>query len=269
MNALQPVAIVDGERMPLTDARLALTDEGVTRGDGAFETVGVWDGRPFRLADHLDRLQASLRAINLPAVDTDVIAKEAADVVEGVGAVDAALRMYVTASGTRIVTLAPQPARSPARRLVPQPAPWVRPRTEYPPAGAKTMSYGPNMTATRAAERAGGDEALLISTEGLILEGPTFCVMWVRDGRVHTPEPALGIVDSISRRTLLTLAAEAGYQTVEGAWPLAALAAATEAMICSSVRPVIALTAVGDVTFPTEAPVATDLAARLDRRRRA
>lgn len=261
-------ALINGERFPLAEARLAITDEGVARGDGAFETVGVWGGRPFRPADHLARLDASLTAIGLPPADTGLLRTEMEALVDGLDG-DAALRVYVTASGTRMLTLTAQPVRLPARHLVPQPAPWVRPLGSYGPAGAKTMSYMPNMAATRAAKAAGGDDALLVSLEGLVLEGPTFCVLWVRQGVVQTPAVDLGVVDSISRRTLVDLARETGYDVAEGHWRLEDITDATEFLICSSVRPVIAATRVGARGFPPDTPVRDLLAAALDARRRA
>lgn len=261
-------AMVNGRACRLEEARLAITDEGVSRGDGAFETLGVWDGRPFAVDEHLDRLAASLRAIALPAPDRTQLAEELAQLVESAAGADASLRVYVTASGTRVLTLAPQPVRKPARRLVSQPAPWIRPLETYAPAGAKTMSYGPNMAATRAAERAGGDDALLVSIEGLVLEGPTFCVLWLRDGTVHTPALELGIVPSISRRHLLDIARELECRVVEGHWPLDELEGADEVLICSSVRDVLAMESVDDFRFPDATPVRDALSARLMARRR-
>lgn len=261
-------AVVNGEHLPLAEACLALTDDGAVRGDGAFETLGVWSGRPFRVADHLDRLAGSLRGLGLDPPDRAALEGDIAGLTDGLGPVDAAMRVYVTAAGTRAVTLTGQPERAPARRLVTQPAPWIRPLGSYGPAGAKTMSYGPNMAAWRAAERAGGDDALLVSSEGLILEGPTFCVLWARGGTIHAPEASLGIVDSISRRTLFELVREAGGEIIEARWPLHALADADEVMICSSVRPVISIREVDEYTFGGSTPVAGQLAGWLDGRRR-
>jgi branched-subunit amino acid aminotransferase/4-amino-4-deoxychorismate lyase len=166
---VEPRACINGKVVPLVEACLPVTDEGVARGYGAFETVGVWDGRPFRLAEHLDRLAASLEAILLPVPDRDVLEDDVARLLDGLTG-DAALRLYVTGSGPRIVTLDVQPERVNAHHLVPQPAPWIRPRASYGPAGAKTMSYLPNMVASRAAEAAGGDDALLVSLDGTVLE---------------------------------------------------------------------------------------------------
>ena len=261
-------ALVNGEPVPLVSATLALSDDGAVRGDGAFETLGVWSGRIFRLDAHLDRLAASLAALSLPPPDLGQLRAEAGRLVEGVDG-DAAMRVYCTASGTRVLTMAPQPVRTAPRRLVLQPAPWIRPLGTWGPAGAKTMSYAPNMAASRAAVAAGGDDALLVSLEGLVLEGPTFAVLWVLAGVLQAPEMALGIVDSVSRRTLLQLAHEQGLDCEAVRATPSDLAGASEVLICSSVRDVLAMARVGNVHLPAATPVRDMLSAALDRIRRA
>ena len=268
IEQLAASALVDGARMPLASASLAMTDEGVARGDGAFETVGIWDGRPFRFEDHLRRLDASLAKLLLPPADRDALRRDAAALLDGVTE-DAAMRCYVTGSGTRVVTLTAQPVHVASRHLVPQVAPWIAPPAQYEPAGAKTMSYAPNMTATRAARRAGGDDALLLATDGTVLEGPTFAILWVADGVVHTVPVERGIVDSISRRTLRDLAHGAGHRVVDAEVSLATLVAADEVLACSSVRPVIAVERIGARRLDGPHPVADALGAALDAARRA
>ena len=265
---MDSVALINGERMPLAQARLALTDDGVARGDGGFETVGVWDGRAFRLADHLARLEHTLDAVALPAPDLDLIEREAAQLLEEATG-DGALRIYLTGSGTRVLTLSPPPERAEPQRLSPQPAPWIRPVGSYAPAGSKTMSYLPNMAATRRAQRDGADDALLVSLEGLVLEGPTFAVLWVAGGTLCTAPVSVGIVDSISRRTVLEIAADQGVPIAEEARPLDDLLAADEVMICSAVRPLLPIAQVGERHYPAAAPVRERLAAGLDQARRA
>jgi branched-subunit amino acid aminotransferase/4-amino-4-deoxychorismate lyase len=265
---VRSVALVNGVESALGEARLAITDAGVQRGDGAFETVGLWDGRPFRLADHLARLDRSLAAIGLPPAPADMLQKEIAEVMAGqIG--DGALRVFITSTGGRIVSVSEPPVRVQLRRLSSQPAPWVRPLGTYGPASAKTMSYGPNMSATRAAERAGADDALLVSLEGLVLDGPTFAVMWVRDGRIFAPTLDLGLVDSISRRTVLALANDMGIEHETGRYRLDDVLTADEVMTSSAVRPLVALEAVDDRTLPSSSPVTARLAEGLAARRRA
>jgi branched-subunit amino acid aminotransferase/4-amino-4-deoxychorismate lyase len=265
---VRPVALVNGAEAPLDQAMLPITDTGVQRGDGAFEAVGVWDSRPFRLDDHLARLDRSLAAIGLPSAPADAIRADIASVLAGQTG-DGALRVFVTSSGTRIVTLSEPPIRTQLRRLSSQPAPWIRPLGTYGPASAKTMSYGPNMSAVRAAERAGADDALLVSLEGLVLEGTTFTVMWVREGRIFAPDLNLGLVDSISRRTVLELAAEMEIDVETGRYGLDDVLSADEVMTSSAVRPLVALEAVDGKTLPTPAPITTRLAAGLVARRHA
>ncbi|MEE8601202.1 aminotransferase class IV [Euzebya tangerina] len=267
LPATRQTARINGVSCPLADAALAVTDAGVARGDGAFETVGVWGGRAFRLEDHLDRLEASAAAIALDPPPREDLLADARAVLDGVAA-DAALRLYVTATGSRIVTLSALPERGTVRVLSPQPAPWIQPPAAYHPAGAKTMSYGPNMTAGRLAVRDGADDALLIShPDAWILEGPTFGVVFASGGVLHAPSVDLGIVDSISRRTLLEIAGDRGIEVLYGHWPLAELATADEVIISSSLRPATAVARVGSWTFG-EHPIADLLDRELRKRRR-
>lgn len=269
-------AVIDGVEMPLAAATLPMTDQGVVRGDGGFETMGVWSGRPFRRADHIARLQASLAAALLPPVDEAALAADidlalrrgtAGVSVDG-APVDGALRIYVTASGTRVVLFSPQPVRAPLRWLQPVAAPWIRPVGTWALAGAKTMSYMPNMTASRIAQAGGADDALLVSLEGVVLEGPTFGVCWVRDGVLYATATDAGIVDSISRRTVLELATDHGVDVQTGAWTMDDVLAADEVMTSSAVRPLRALERVGDHRYAGDAPVTQRLAEGLERRRR-
>ncbi len=263
----QAVALVDGVARPLSQARLDLRDAGVSRGDGGFETIGVWDGRPFRLEDHLDRLDRTLRSIALAPAPLPTLREECARLLEGVTA-DAALRIYLTASGTRIVTLSDLPERPPVQTLVPQSAPWIQPVSVHGMAGAKTMSYGANMVATRRAVQFGGDDALLLSVpDGLILEGPTFGVVLVAHGVLHAPDPDLGIIDSISRRTVLEIAVERGMDVLLGRWTMDMMEEVDEVLICSSLRDVAAISQVGAVSLDRAHPVA-DLLRGLVRERR-
>jgi branched-subunit amino acid aminotransferase/4-amino-4-deoxychorismate lyase len=264
---MQARASIDGVVTPLAAARIPVTDQGVARGDGGFETVGVWDGRPFRLDDHLARLAGTLAAIGLPPADLAGLRAEALALLDGWEG-DGALRCYLTASGTRILTLSPPPERPPVRHLVPLPAPWIRPVGTYALAGAKTMSYLPNMAATRAATAAGGDDALLVSLEGVVLEGPTYAVLWVDGDIVRAPAVELGIVDSISRRTVLEAAGAAGLEVRTGAHPLADLARASEVLVCSSVRDVLAVARVGDLVLDGPTPVRDLLSKALTAARR-
>jgi branched-chain amino acid aminotransferase len=68
------LACLDGQTMPADEATIPATDEGLLRGDGAFEVIRVYDGRPFAVADHLDRLErsgANLRLDEVPRAELE------------------------------------------------------------------------------------------------------------------------------------------------------------------------------------------------------
>jgi branched-subunit amino acid aminotransferase/4-amino-4-deoxychorismate lyase len=116
--------------------------------------------------------------------------------------------------------------------------------------GVKTISYAPNQAATRRAVAAGCDDALLLSGEGIVLEGPTFSIAWVRAGSVETPGLDLGILDSITRRFLIEICVERGIRLAEGSFPRSRLAEATEVLALSTVKEVSAVRRLDDRSYP-------------------
>ncbi len=236
----------------VSDGRIPVTDSSVLRGDGCFEVLKAYDGRAFAIDEHLDRLERSAAAlqITLPrrADLLDWIETIAGEVVEG------AVRLVVTRGSSvpgldepsNVIVFGhswdaePGPAR-----LYPVTAPWHSSGSTWSLAGAKTISYAPNLAATREANGAGFDDALLLSSDGVMLEGPTFSVAWVVDGKLETPGLELAILDSITRRVVLDLARGLGIEVVEGAWSLDRLAAAMEVMALSTIREVQPVVAVG------------------------
>jgi branched-subunit amino acid aminotransferase/4-amino-4-deoxychorismate lyase len=144
-------------------------------------------------------------------------------------------------------------------RLMPVPAPWHAAGIPWDLAGAKALSYAPNMAAGRHAREAGADDALLVTPDGVVLEGPTFSVAWVVGDVLETPRLDLGILDSITRRFVLDDARRLGIEVREGSWVLSRLEDASEAMAMSTIREVQPIEAVGEVAFD-EGPVTKRLA---------
>ncbi len=141
---------------------------------------------------------------------------------------------------------------------MPLKAPWHAAGRESPLAGAKTISYAPNLAAARAAKGDGFHDALLLADDLTVLEGPTFAVAWLINGVIETPSLDLRILDSITRRHVLAIAREAGYEVVEGRFGLGRVLGADEMMAISTVKEVTAVSRLGDRDF-TPGPVAKDL----------
>jgi 4-amino-4-deoxychorismate lyase len=228
-------------------------DEAFLRGRAAFETIRVYEGRPFRLDDHLARLGASSERLGLPPVDLIAFRGLVREAIEASGEGAAVLRLYVTpgreSAGhptalAMVSTLPPDLEERRARGLrmitiqlgidpeVRADAPWLL-------GGVKSTSYAVNMAAEAEARRRNADDAVFLASDRIVLEGPVTNVWWRSGADLFTPSLDLGILAGVTRATLLASAAELGYEVNEGAFPVEDLAAAEEAFTSSSVREVM------------------------------
>jgi branched-chain amino acid aminotransferase len=246
---------VDGAITPAAEAVIPVVDDGLYRGDGVFEVIRLYGGRPYALGEHLDRLERSAAAIELP-VDRAALEAEVGALLREHGGGDAQLRLVVTRGGRRIAAIEALPDKGRTVTLA---------RVDYSPTviltGVKSLSYGANMQATRIAEAAGADEALLVRPDGIVLEAPTSTIFWAGDdGALRTPALAVGILDSITRRRVVSeLAVE------EGEYPLEDLLAAREAFLASTVREIQPVTRVDDRDLAPDGARTAEARAAFDR----
>jgi branched-chain amino acid aminotransferase len=240
-------ACLDGRLGRRDDLTIPVTDEGLLRGDGAFEVARLYHGRPFALDDHLERLGRSAANLRLPA-DLEAVRADVESLLEAAGAVDGLLRLVLTRGGRRLAMIEPLPARPDGVRLG---------YVTYAPTrvldGIKSLSYAANMLTTRLAQERGFDEALLVTPHGRVLEAPTSTLFWVRDGELLTPPLDDHILASITRSRLFELAGAA-----EAPCTAPDLEAADEAFLASSVREVQYVAAIEERAFDGEGPVTTE-----------
>ena len=236
------LASLDGTIGPAAETRISITDEGLLRGDGAFEVMRLYDGRPFALEEHLARLQRSSDGLRLPA-DIDALRVELAALLDAAGPLDALLRVVLTRGGRRIAMVEPLPVRPASARVA---------TITFAPGrvldGLKTLSYAANMLAGRLARERGFDEGLFVTPHGRVLEGATWTFFWVRDGALYTPPLEDRILASITRTYILE-----ECDAAEATCTLEDVSAAEEAFIASTVREVMPISAVDDIVLP-EAP---------------
>jgi branched-subunit amino acid aminotransferase/4-amino-4-deoxychorismate lyase len=225
------LACVDGRTMPAADATIPATDEGLLRGDGAFEVIRVYDGRAFALVDHLDRLERSAANLRLDHVPRSELESEIPALLEerGGAGFDGCLRVVLTRGGHRLLLTEPLPPSPERIRLG---------VVEYAPTrvldGIKSLSYAANMLCTRLAHERGFDDALMVTPHGRVLEAPTASIFWVDpQGTLVTPPLDDHILASITRdRVMQLVAVEERHTTPDD------LDDAREAFLASTTREV-------------------------------
>jgi 4-amino-4-deoxychorismate lyase len=230
--------------------QLSVLDLGATRGDGIFETISVGYGKPQALEHHLRRFAASARTLALPEPDLDAWREAILAAVAELAPADESYAKTVLTRGiegddkpTGWVYASPSPDYSRVRvegvRVVlldrgyrhdiEATAPWLL-------AGAKTLSYAVNRAVAREAARREADEVVFVSSDGVLLEGPTSTLVLRRGNVLLTPGTGLGILDGTTQANVFRYAESQGLETgFELAGP-DALTGADAAWLVSSVR---------------------------------
>jgi len=248
MQASSPgsLASLDGAVMLASEATIPATDEGLIRGDGVFEVIRLYDGRPFALDRHLARLERSAANLRLP-LDVEAVRADAWRLLAqaGIGPEHELLRIVVTRGGRRLLLTEPMVQTPEQVRLA---------SVTYAPTrildGIKSLSYGANMLAGRLARERGFDEALLVTPHGRVLEAPTSSIFYVNDGELLTPPLDEHILASITRAIVMD-----ATDAAERSCTLDELLEADEAFLASTTREVQPVSAIDDRTFDAPGPV--------------
>jgi branched-chain amino acid aminotransferase len=241
---VRELASVDGRISPTGEATIPLPDDGLYRGDGVFEVIRLYGGRPFALREHLDRLERSAGSIEL-TVEREAIEHELGPLLDAFGSEDGQLRIVITRGGRRILLSEELPERGATVRLA---------TVTYSPSvildGVKSLSYAANMQATRIALARDADEALLVRPDGTVLEAPTSAIFWVSaDGELRTPSLDVGILDSITRTHVVS-----ELEVSEGRFQIRELGSAHEAFLASTTREIQPVAAIDGESLQAPGP---------------
>jgi 4-amino-4-deoxychorismate lyase len=275
-------AYEDGRVVDASKPALMATDQGVTRGDGIFESMLAVDGTPRKLSAHLDRLAASAETMDLIIPPASAWERAIATAIaEHPPAGELVVKLLVTRGieGTDSPTAWVQaglPGTSGREQResgidvllldrgydssVAERAPWLL-------LGAKTLSYAVNMAALRYARKHGADDVIFTSSNGRVLEGPTSTVLiaTVRDGAriLTTPLLESGILPGTSQGALFKTAAEAGWQLGYGPLVPQDLFAADAVWLVSSIRLMAPVRSIDGRDIPVSRELTEELTALL------
>ena len=246
----QGLAYVDGQICALADARIPLAEAGFTRSDATYDVVGVWNGKFFRLDEHLARFERSRGLLHLePPEDTADIRRILMDLVGRSGLRDS----YVEMIATRGMPLsASRDPRQYANRFYALACPYIwifTPEVQErgvravvtsvlrtPPAAfdptIKNFQWGDLTRGLWEAVESGAEAGILVDRDGNVTEGAGYNVFAILDGVALTPDT--GTLLGITRRTVLELAAELGIPAKVAPLPAERLREAGEVFFTST-----------------------------------
>jgi branched-chain amino acid aminotransferase len=225
------IIYIDGKYLPRDEARISVFDHGFLYGDGVFEGIRAYNGRVFRLQEHLDRLYDSARTIDLAVpVSKEEMAEIILETLRRNKLKDGYIRPLVSRG---VGDLGLDPRKCPKASVIVIAVEWgamygdlyekglkaitvsVRrnPADALPP-NVKSLNYLNNILAKIEANYKGGDEAIFFDTNGYIAEGSGDNIFVVKNGVIFTP-PTLNNLRGITRAVVLELAKSHGITLVE------------------------------------------------------
>ncbi|HSU55711.1 MAG TPA: aminodeoxychorismate lyase [Candidatus Dormibacteraeota bacterium] len=207
------------------DALLSVLDRGFLYGDGLFETLRISNGRPFLWAAHLERLQRGAAFLGIPIPHGSELKVAAERLIATNGLPECLIRINVS-RGAGEPGYAPKGASNPTLVMTVRPLPepvahWslvtstLRVLADDPFSQFKTCNKLPQILARAEAEKAAGDEALLLNDEGSVVEGSSSNIFWVKDDMVFTIPLAAGALPGVTRALVMELALRLGVGIVE------------------------------------------------------
>ncbi|QKX60240.1 uncharacterized protein TRUGW13939_07383 [Talaromyces rugulosus] len=223
------IAWVQGELVPLDEARVPLLDQGFMHSDLTYDVPSVWDGRYFRLKDHLDRLESSCKKIRLQLpLPREEVEKILVEMVAKSGIRDAFVQLIVTRGLKGVRGHTPGEVLKNNLYMFVQPFVWVMDPEIQPTGGkaivartvrrispgsidptVKNLQWGDfNRGLFEAADR-GAVHPFLTDGDGNLTEGAGFNIILVKDGVLFTPEH--GVLQGVTRKSVADVAKTLGF----------------------------------------------------------
>ena len=255
------VIYMNGKLVPEKEAVVSVFDHGFLYGDGVFEGIRAYHGRIFKLEEHVKRLFESAHSIMLPIPgDHDHMVRAVVDTVNANNLNDAYIRIVVS-RGVGDLGLDPQKCKESQvviiadkiklfpEELYEKGLSVVTVATRRNSADAldpkiKSLNYLNNILVKLEANRAGVLEALMMTGQGYICEGSGDNIFIYKKGKLITPPPYLGILEGITRETILQLARQEEIQIDEAPFTRHDLYVAEECFLTGTAAEVIPVTEV-------------------------
>ncbi|MBW2497073.1 MAG: aminotransferase class IV [Deltaproteobacteria bacterium] len=226
------IAWIEGRIVPVREARIPVLDHGFLFGDGVFEGIRLTRRGIFRFDDHLGRLATAARAVGIEVPGGfDRVRDVARETTRAWGARPGYLRLILSRGvgalgidpascpeASIVCIAAPDSALAPeleARGLDLVTASLRRPSADVLDPRIKSLNYLNNVLAKREATLRGADDALVLNARGLVAEASATNVFLLQGERLETPPVTDGALEGITRRTVLEIGLELGFEVSE------------------------------------------------------
>ena len=247
---------IDGQLLDEADAKISVFDHGLLYGDGVFEGIRMYNGRVFRLEEHIRRLYDSAKVMLLNiGIDPQTMTDAVLDTIRANGLTEGYVRLVVTRG---VGTLGLDPYRCPKASVIIIAANITlyapekyehglkvvtcstrRPTPASLSPSVKSLNYLNNVMAKVEAIHADADEGLMLNEQGFVAECTGDNLFIIRDGKITTPPVSAGALPGITWQVIFDIAKEKGVSIEEKQMTRYEIYTADEAFLTGTAAEVI------------------------------
>ncbi len=254
------LACLNGEIMPVEQAKVPVWDRGFLFGDAVYEVCRIYRGRCWLEAEHFARLRRSLHELDFPPVDVDGVIERVHRTIRAGQIAEGTVYIQITRGVAPRTHAFPDPPVPPTEVIIVRPYD-DRPTARLREAGAKVITHPDlrwkrcdikttnllaNCMATEAAHRAGCHEAILVDSAGIVTESTHTSLLWVRQGRLEGTPEGPEILPGTTRQLVLRLVRSLDIPFAEARIPLGDLLSADEVILVGTTTEVVPIVQVDD-----------------------
>jgi len=268
LTLMQSLACLNGELMPVDDAKVSVSDRGFLFGDSVYEVFRLYQGRLWLEAEHMTRLRRSLGEIEFPPIDLGLLLDRIRRTVAASQVEDGTAYIQITRGVAPRAHHFPSPPVAPTELIVvkayrDEPTAQLResgvalisqPDLRWGRCDMKTTNLLANVIALEQAHRAGGFEAVLIDRDGLVTEATHSSLLWIREGQLQATPDGPTILPGTKRHFIETLATQIDLAFAATRVTLDELKAADEVLLVGTTIEVLPVITVDGQPVATGSP---------------
>jgi D-alanine transaminase len=262
------LACLNGEIMPVDQARVSVWDRGFLFGDSVYEVFRLYQGRRWLESEHLARLERSLKELLFPPCDLDRLKSRMDRAIAASQTREGTVYVQITrgvaprshafpdppVSPTELIVIRPYDDESTARLRQTGARALSHPDLRWKRCDIKSVNLLPNVLAIESARRAGCQEAILVDSAGFVTEATHSSLLWVRNGRLEGTPEGHEILPGMTRQFILRLVRALDIPFQSARLTLAELTSADEVILVGTTSEVLPVTRIDDQTIGAGRP---------------